>query len=269
MIVSINKLKERFSLDLPKLKNILSFQLTAPKEFKINTEHLSHLATLTPYVYYTSLVRQYLKSDSQILDWGAYLGQVSYLLQDDFDIKSYNLFPNPEITYWHQKLNIKNPIFGNDIDKYKYDAVISSGVLEHTFEFGETDIEALKKLYQILKPSGYLFIWNLPTTHALAEKIAMDKKSWKHILRYDLDDILVKLNLTGFDIVKIEHNELFFSKLAKIFKMIPITTLWQIDQYLCQLSIFAKYSHHFTIVAKKVDNFPASPASSGYTTYIS
>lgn len=274
MVLPIDKFQKQLDLDWVKLNTILLLQKNAPEEFKKNTEHLSHITTLIPYVYYTALVRKHLTKKSKILDWGAYLGQVTYLLQADFDIHAYNPQKQAEIQYWHQKLGIKSPVFGKDFTKFKlnfesdsFDAAISSGVLEHTFEYGIEDTDALRNLNRILKPGGLLFIWNLPTVDALAEKIAMGKRSWKHVIRYDLDGILTKLSLAGFDVLEVERNELFFNKLAKMFPWLPAAKIWQFDQWLCRLPVFNKYAHHFTIVAKKINNFPVNPAVSSYTTY--
>ena len=77
----------------------------------------------------------------------------------------------------------------------------------------------------------------------------------------------MKLNLTGFDIVEIEMNEVIFSKLAKIFKN-SLAIAWNIDNIICKMPMIKGFSHNFTIVARKIEGFPIKPAISGYTTYI-
>ncbi len=275
MLLSYPEFQKQYQADRGKLQTILDHLAKAPAKYRQYTEHIANLGELTPYVYYTAIVRKYLKKKAKIMDWGAFLGQITYLLQDDFEVSAYNPYDNAEIGYWHKQLGINKPVFDPDFSKLKqdlaaesYDAVISSGVLEHTFEHGITDVEALRYLNRLLKPGGHLFIWNLPTTHALAEKIAADKKRWRHIVRYDFEEIIIKLNLTGFDIVKIEHDELIYTKLAKLFKGLDLTRVWKFDQRLARLPLLRKYAHHFTIVAQKVENFPIKPAASGYTAYL-
>lgn len=268
MLTTANLLKEQLNIDQDKLNKLLTLRKETPEEYNKNTAHLSTYSTLFPYIYHKTIIQQHLKKGKKILDWGAYLGQVTYLLQDDYDVTAFNIAPQKDISYWHKALGIKQTKFKKFDTNTKFDAVVSSGVLEHTFEFGQTDVEALKALHSVLNDDGYLFIWHLPTKHALAEKIAMMKKSWKHILRYELDDILVKLNLTGFEIVKIEINDFIFSKLVKVLPFLDIVMVWKIDYMLVHLPPFKRYAHHFTIVAKKLKDFPRVPATSGYTTYI-
>lgn len=274
MLLSLNQFKKEFAANKAKLDYLLAEQKKAPGKFQQNTEHFANLAMATPYIYFAGLVKKHLPKNANILDWGAYLGQMTYLLQDDYKVNAYNPFENELINYWHDTLQIKTRSFDKGFAQFKldfpansFDAAISSGVLEHTFEFGVEDTAALRNLSKLLKPGGYLFIWNLPTKNALTEKIAMGRKRWKHTLRYDLDETLVKLNLTGFDIVAIERDELIYPKLAKLFPWVSTVALHNFDQALVRLPILRNYAHHLTIVARKIDNFPVNPASSSYTTY--
>lgn len=275
MLVKFEDLKTQFERDSSKLKYIVESRSNSPEPYKTNTEHFSSFATLYPYIYHKTLIKKHLLDpNAKILDWGAYLGQITYLLQNEYNVDAYNPKSDENIEYWHKTFGVKNPVFGKGLDQgtlnlptESYDAVISSGVLEHTFEFGVTDVEALKNLYKVMKPNGLLFIWNLPTKYALTELLAEKKKKWKHTLRYDLNGLLVKLNLAGFDIVEIERNEFIFNKLTKLFPNKDLNDLWKLDHKLAQLPPFHQLAHHFTVVAKKIPDFPNNPAPSGYTTY--
>lgn len=275
MLTDTITLKKIYNENLDKVKKIIQLKSSAPKEFSANTEHFTNETTLFPYIYHKAIIGKHLKKGSKILDWGAYLGQVTFLLQDDYNITAYNPSKEPEIKYWHEKFKIKKSEFDKGVkDKKlefkneKFDAVISSGVLEHSFEYGISDIDALKNINQNLKDDGLLFIWHLPTKLALSELISEKRKSWKHILRYELNDILVKLSLAGFDVVEIETNDLIFSKLAKVFKTKNIVDVWALDYKLAHLPIIKNFAHHFTIVAKKIPNFPTNPARKGYEIYV-
>lgn len=274
MLVAKIELIKEWQASQTKLQHILNRHHKAPEAMKQGTEHLSRLSTLFPYVYHQALVQKHLKRGSYILDWGSYLGQVTYLLQDQYRVNAYNPLKEKIIDYWQNQLKIKDASYGLGLSQGKldfkpatFDAVISSGVLEHTFEFGQTDVEALKNLNLVLKDDGLLFIWHLPTKHALPEKIAKYKKEWKHILLYDLDDLLVKLSLAGFRVLEIERNDLIFSKLARIYSQNKLVDAWMHDYALCQFPLLKPFAHHFTLVAKKIPGSPNNRADSGYTTY--
>jgi 2-polyprenyl-3-methyl-5-hydroxy-6-metoxy-1,4-benzoquinol methylase len=274
MLVKKSELKTQLKTNAPKLKKILEIWQNAPQEFKKNAKHLSSMSTLLSYVYYAALVEKYSVRNATVLDWGAFLGQVTFLLQDTFSVEAFNPQKDEAIDYWQKQLGIKNVSFNKtpdnfklNLDKNAYDVVISSGVLEHTFEFGIQDIEALKELNIAMKPNGVLFIWNLPAKYALAEFVDSTKKRWRHIVKYGFDEILYKLNLCGFDVIAIERNEMVFGKLTKLFKPVNIADLWYIDNAFCRIPIIKNLAHHFTIVAKKIEYFPITPATSGYTTY--
>ena len=275
MLVDKKILKNQYKEDYKNVKKIIELKNSAPSEFSANTEHFSNEATLFPYIYHKALVKKHLKNGSKIMDWGAYLGQVTFLLQDDYNVTAYNPSKEPEIKYWHEKFKIKNSKFDKgvkdkklDFGSEKFDAVISSGVLEHSFEYGISDVDALKNINSNLKDNGLLFIWHLPTKLALSELIAEKKKGWKHILRYDLNDVLVKLSLAGFDVLEIEVNDLIFSKLTKVLNSSDIVDVWELDYKLAHLPVIKKFAHHFSIAAKKIPNFPINPARKGYEVYV-
>lgn len=200
---------------------------------------------------------------------------MSCLLQDEFNVTAQNPRKENDIEYWMQKLGIHNVQFGKlnagpestVDDDTLFDGIISSGVLEHTFEYGQTDLEALRILHANLKDDGYLFIWNLPTKHSLSETYARMRKKWKHPVLYELDDILVKLTTAGFEVVAIERNEIFFSQLARLFPIIPLEVMWRFDHFLATNLLLKRFAHHFTIVAQKVAGFPQNPSRSLYTVY--
>lgn len=279
MLIEYDELKKEFERNLPKLEKIIEIRENLPDEYRKNTEHLASVSALFSYVYHSALVKKYFsqRNMAKILDWGSFLGQVTYLLQDDYDICAHNPRNSDIIDFWHDKLCIKNKVcenyenIGSSCNSVRqssdYDAILSSGVLEHTFEFAVDDVEALKRINSLLKDSGKLFIWHLPAKMAFAERLSEKKKRWRHILRYDLSDILVKLSMTGFSVLEIERSELLFDKLAILFPLKTMPTAWRLDLYLGKLPYLHSLTHHYTIVAEKVKNFPNEPCNHNYNVY--
>lgn len=271
MLIDKKTLQLEVTLAKEKTDQLIQICHNAPAEVCTNANHLGNIVTLFPYLYHTALVKKYLPSPAKILDWGAYLGQVTYLLKDEYNAVAHNPRKENDITYWFKKLGITSSTYSITLDGLEdtehFDAAISSGVLEHTFEYGATDLEALRDLQKKLNNDGLLFIWNLPTTHALSELFTLWRKRWKHPVRYELDDILVKLATAGFEVIAVERNEIFFSQLCRLLPFISMETLWEFDHWLANLPVIKRFAHHFTIVARKVSGFPQNPSRSLYTTY--
>lgn len=108
-----------------------------------------------------------------VLDWGCYHGPDSCLIRHRFgdavelhacDFAAEEAFPafrgyaRPRYTRLANPLTLPYP---DDA----FDAVVGSGVLEHT----AMDGEALKEVYRVLRPDGVLVITYLPHAHSWAE----------------------------------------------------------------------------------------------------
>src|SRR5262249_24212279 len=143
-----------------------------------------------------------------------------------------------------------------------YDAVVCSGVLEHTFEFGMEDVQALREIHRVLRDDGYLFIWHLPCAGSSEERRARRPGAWRHILSYELDEILVKLSLAGFDVLAVEKTGLAFAGLVRFFGwLFSIPRLWALDMWLSGTRLLGPRAHDFTLVCRKVPGFPRKPAA--------
>jgi SAM-dependent methyltransferase len=109
---------------------------------------------------------QYLPEAGAILDWGCNYGPDSCLIRKVFNERldlyacdfqpefEYSIFRN----YAKPKYTQLNHPIGLPYPENTFDVVIGSGVLEHT----AMDHEALKALFQVLKPEGLLIITYLP-----------------------------------------------------------------------------------------------------------
>ncbi|MGI6103266.1 MAG: class I SAM-dependent methyltransferase [Patescibacteria group bacterium] len=277
MLLSLEHVRARYEHDKEKLDRIIELRNRAPEKYRQWTENLANIGELFTYSYHAGIIEHFLGADEKkrVLDWGAGLGHMSYLLKDEYAVDAYNPVQDEYNDYWHEQFQLKTRSFqsasGAELPHKaeSFDAVLSSGVLEHVFEFGLDEVTALRQLHRVLKQEGLLFIWHLPLVGALAEHNAMRKRTWRHIRRYELDEVLVMLSQSGFDVVAIERGELVFSKLHRLLGgVLGAPRTWALDMALCRLPVLSSLAHHFTIVARKVEGFPSEPARGNYTAYI-
>ncbi len=282
MLVPLDDVAASYGKYKEKLDKILRMRAEAPPEFRVATEHFASMSWVFPYLYHTALVERTLATaagpSSRVLDWGAFLGQVTYLLQDRFEIDAYNPARDDLIDYWHRQFDISRRLFADKDDlaagriscaSSSYDAVICSGVLEHTFEFGVQDLQALKEIHRVLRDDGYLFIWHLPCKNSYEERKSQRPGEWRHILSYELDEILVKLSLARFEVVAIEKTGLAFAWLMRLFGWASsVSRLWSLDLWLARTRMFGPQAHDFTIVCRKHPGFPERPTSMNYTVFV-
>jgi len=281
MLVPMEALAPSYAKYKEKLETLMRLRAEAPEQFRVATDHFASMSWVFPYLYHTALVERTLANASsppRILDWGAFLGQVTWLLQDRFEIDAYNPGSDDLIDYWHGKLGIARRLFADKNDlatgriscsSGSYDAVICSGVLEHTFEFGVQDLDALKEIHRVLRDDGHLFIWHLPCKNSREERRARKPGEWRHILSYELDDILVKLSLAGFQVVGVEKTGLAFGTLlAALGWLFGVPRVWALDLWLARTRLFGPEAHDFTIVCRKPAGFPLKPIAMNYTVFV-
>ena len=218
------------------------------------------------YAYHVGVVEKYAKGAEKVVDWGGQYGHVTLMLREFFGgaVECYLVDCGETEKYWHQvfggvKIHVPpphTPIGKLDYDDATVDVVISSGVLEHTYEYGVLDIEALREIYRILKPGGKLFIWNLPAKNGMPELINKVIGRWYHICRYEQDNLLCLLQAAGFNALVLDKHEILFPVMRSV--MMRILGYWpgfSLEYWLSKVPILSMFSQHFTIVCEKVDGF--------------
>lgn len=129
---------------------------------------------LARFIHTNLEVSTYLEKNSLILDFGCGVGQNSYILEQlGFQVMGIELSPQ---TDWQ---NLEQPFLVYDgqtlpFDDNSFSAVVLYGVLEHVGSgvkdsgkeaFWRTQkqrAEVLREIYRVLKPGGYVFIYNFP-----------------------------------------------------------------------------------------------------------
>jgi SAM-dependent methyltransferase len=167
--------------------------------------------------------RPYLPDAGTIMDWGCYHAPDSCLLRACFgerlslhscdfgELSRFQAFQDFAQTE-HKLLEdiILLPYASNF-----FDAVIGSGVLEHT----AMDDESLKELYRVIKPNGVLMISHLPNWLSIQEwlrRVFMKKKGYHHRL-YSMGEAKQLLKRRGFLPLVAGYNTFFWErKLAAV-----------------------------------------------------
>ena len=244
-------------------RDIVTARKSAPAKYTGYADHL-YIENLYAYAFYVGF-RQYLKSPGLVVDWGGQYGHVTRMLAAYFgDAAECYLVDNRETEqYWHSVLNIRNvrsPKPGAfvgilDHDDGVADAVVSSGVLEHTFAYGVTDLDALRDIYRVLKKDGYLFIWHLPSKMGMPELINKVLGRWYHHCRYEHDQLVQLINLAGFRIVKFKKQILHPRLRAIAMKIFGFRAGFTLDHLLSKVPLLSIFAQHFTVVAQKMEGF--------------
>lgn len=254
--------KETYAQLESEMKRIVHTVRSVPPHERPGTAHIDHMSAILQYTYYVSLVRNWLsKPDAKVLDWGGQHGQVTrllshfyanttcYVLADDSYDRRYGLAD------WHRRLGIEQVVWSSDprritMPDCSFDAAISSGVLEHVGECGVEDREALSELHRVLRPNGFLFIWNLPRRFGREYFYPLIHRT-AHQRRYRKNEIIELLRETGFSIQHFSCQELLpLSVLKRLEHVVSPYTIVRYDYAAAEL--FGFLAQNFTLVAKRV-----------------
>jgi SAM-dependent methyltransferase len=161
--------------------------------------------------------RQFLPATGNVLDWGCQHAPDSCLLRagyhDQFDLYGCDFPGVARHEVFHDFAATKfTPISGNDrlpYDSQFFDAVIGSGVLEHTARDGDS----LGELYRVLRPGGVLIITYLPNWLSVNEwwRRVMRRRDFHHRL-YGLGETRQMLKHHGFVPLAIRYHTFFWQR---------------------------------------------------------
>ncbi|MCI0702481.1 MAG: class I SAM-dependent methyltransferase [Planctomycetia bacterium] len=204
MLTTISESTARAGLEL--LSRLYREQLELG-ESQYLREH-AHPATVLHHVNVFEWYVRHLKPHQSILDWGCNHGPDSCLLRNWFgesielhacDFAAQSAFPvfrgsaRAEYTQLTNPLNL--PYSAN-----RFDAIVASGVLEHT----AMDGEALKELYRVLRPDGPLVITYLPHAYSWVEWSRRSRRKDYHRRLYTKRGLSSLLLSHGFEPLEVE-----------------------------------------------------------------
>lgn len=183
-------------------------------------KHLSHLDSrlaIRRYIRKADEILSYQK-EGRILDWGCGYGQMTFLLINrgfdvvSFDIKS-NIEPElPLLDSIDQKVYFSEDRVNIPFESKSFDAILSSGVLEHVEDINTS----LREIRRILKPKGYFYIYAFPNKYSYIEYIGDKMGISCHPIRYTLKEIKKILIVFGFILLKVSY-ENFLPKNFSVF----------------------------------------------------
>lgn len=202
----------------PDMRALVAAVQAVPAESRAGVLHIDRMESLVQYAFYVALVREWLPDrGAEVLDWGGQHGQVTrllsryypnttcYALEGDLYDRTYGLAD------WHRRLGITKVVRAADPRRIalakRFDAAISSGVLEHVGECGVDERQALAELRRVLKPGGLLFIWNLPRRFGREFLYPLLGRA-THARRYRKAEIVDLLSACGFDVLYVATHEL-------------------------------------------------------------
>ncbi|MBU0671860.1 MAG: class I SAM-dependent methyltransferase, partial [Candidatus Margulisbacteria bacterium] len=165
--------------------------------------HLSSKLGIQRYVMMADQIKKIL-GDGRILDWGCGAGQMSYLLKNrgldvtSCDIRSGNRPLLEGIGQSVQQLTDQVKLPFTDAS---FDAVLSSGVLEHVND----QFASLKEISRILKDGGYFFVYMLPNRYSYVEFISDLLGRGDHPVKYSLKEIRGIVEQTGFEVSRMGY----------------------------------------------------------------
>ncbi len=262
----VKDLKGAYERLRPDMEAMTSVVNATPAARTRLAKHLNRPGVIFQYAYYTELVRQYLPEGSVVCDWGGQYGHFSKLASTYFP-ETVCYLPDRdefEIAYFHAQFGVEHlvrfgPGYGHpeiDLASESVDAVISSGVLEHTREFGISEERSLREIWRIMRPGGTLFIWNFPRRWGSVELLNAALRRSVHRYKYSQRDVIRLVEGAGFQIELLDRHELLnLSTRNALGTVIGHVNAFTFDYYLSKVAFFGAFCQWFTVVARK----PASP----------
>jgi len=238
--------------ELSDLKELLSHE---------NSDLNPHLASdlgIKRYIKSADRIKHYL-SHGRILDWGCGLGQMSYLLKNrGFDVVSYDIDQGGRnfLARIGQPLVLAEDQCKLPFPDASFDAVLSSGVLEHVAD----PAASLKEVSRTIKKNGYLFVSMLPNKYSYIEYISDRLGRGDHPVKYARREIKGMLEQDGYDILYsgymgfLPYNLKGFPEMIRCFYH-RFDPLWEkIDPILTALPIINWFCTNIELVARKKGN---------------
>jgi SAM-dependent methyltransferase len=216
-----------------------------------------------------SLIENYCKRNSQILDLGCGTGFLSMQLASlDYHVDGVDVEHTLEtLEEFKKKKGLQNDVwkalennsislqfyngtmlpFGNQ----SFDAVMAHAVVEHIPSNSINDV--FQEIQRVLKPGGYFFIFRTPRNQAIMEYVARFMHLGSHEKLMGEQELISLLRENDFNVVSFRRTDMVFGVLPG-----KMQTAWNflspalliIDEMLLK-TLFSYFAHHIQIVCQK------------------
>lgn len=209
------------------------------------------------------VINEYLQSKKTVLDIGCGGGSLSMYMAAKgnkvlgIDISIHAVLAAQKSAKFMdlKNLSFKAMEFPNEIPIDTYDFIFCSEVIEHL----ENDNLALKKMYQLLKPTGILII-TTPSKNAPMYRLGLANEFDKrvgHLRRYTLEELVSLGQNAGFTIVETKKTEgilrnfLFLNPIAEKLRRFIKFFLVDVVTYLDNITVLLFGESDLVIVLEK------------------
>ena len=182
-----------FSRELLELKRLLADQAVESKQ---NLD--SDLGALR-YIDNAKVIKK-IMPQGKILDWGCGLGHMTYLLRNrGFEVISYDVDQGGKdfLARIGQTLILATDPVKLPFADGSFDAVLSSGVLEHVPD----PAASLKEVSRTIKNGGFFFLFRLPNRYSYIEFISDRLGRGDHPIKYSRRQMINILNKAGYEVL--------------------------------------------------------------------
>lgn len=186
--------------------------------------------------------------DIKILDWGGGKGMEAYFLtKKGFDVTLFETDDFPHKDFWRE-YKLKTVTSNSETLPFKnnsFDIIVGFGVLEHV----PYDMVALQELCRVLKDSGLLLCFNLPSRTGYLHYIANWRGVKYHDRLYSANEVRWLLKRSGLNIIGRPWHRQIFPKNAVRYKY---PKCWEaIDLWLCRYTPLRCIATSLEFVARK------------------
>lgn len=192
----------------------------------------------------------------KILDWGTGCGQMTYLLKNrGLDVVSYEIAASerPLLEKIGQPVVIGEDPVKLPFPDGSFDAVLSSGVLEHV----QNDRASLIEVNRVLKRGGYFFVYMLPNKFSLIEYLSDRLGRGDHPVKYTVRGIKQMLGLNGFAVLEQGYQNFlpynlkgFPAIVGRVYHLLDV--LWEkLDAFFTRWPLGRQISTNLWVIAQK------------------
>jgi 2-polyprenyl-3-methyl-5-hydroxy-6-metoxy-1,4-benzoquinol methylase len=165
--------------------------------------HVDHIANNPGVAIYEASANQVKRSlprGSKVLDWGCGYGHLSFLVaQRGYEVHGWESFPSPPIPEFFAKASYRQIAPGEPLPTgEKFDAILSSGTLEHVVDLHASITEVMR----LLRPGGLFFVFRFPAEYSVSEYVARRAGRWSHAVRLRRRELEVLLQTHGVRILE-------------------------------------------------------------------